>query len=237
MAGLTKLILVTGIQFSPTSSVEVIDLSGSVLTCDSMPDFPIHDIQFGAIGGYDYDNKPLVCGGISNATYSFDGCYHFNNGGWELYPHNLTTPRGMSASTYDVNNYGSGRVIAAGGRTSGVENSIEYLTPGGWLTSNVALPVGFTSGCAAMVGPGRVLLIPGNSTATYLFDFGASAISAGPALRSNRTMVYCSAMLDSVTGLSKVVLAESQSAQTEIYDFKQGDEFVKRRLRQCLLAI
>ena len=209
-------------QFGQTSTVEVIDMSGGVLTCDSMPDFPISGIQFGAIGGYDFDNKPLVCGGSANATYSYDECYHFNNGGWELYPNKLTSPRGLSLSTYDINNYGNGRIIAAGGIPD-VEKSVEYLTPTGWMTSTVLLPVNFTYGCAAMIGSNRVLLVPGNSTDTYIFDFGASQISQGPALTKSRLLVYCSAMVDKLTGLAKVVLAEGLTAETEIYHVLPGN--------------
>lgn len=214
--------LVTGMQFGPTSSIEVIDLSGGLLTCDSMPDFPISGVDFGAIGGYDYDNKPLVCGGVANATSSYDLCYHFKNGGWELYPNKLTSPRGLASSTYDISNYGSGRIIAAGGLTADVKRSIEYLTPGGWETSTVQLPVDFTYGCAAMIGPNRIILVPGNSTDTYILDFAASDISAGPAMTSVRLPVYCSAMVDTATGLTKVVLAEGQSAQTEIFNILTG---------------
>jgi hypothetical protein len=94
--------------------------SSASQTCKFLPDFPVSDVLYGAIGGYGYNNEPLVCGGYEHPSESYDECYAFVNGAWTLNPSlNLTTPRGLGATAYDRSNYGDGRIITAGALTPG----------------------------------------------------------------------------------------------------------------------
>ena len=44
--------------------IEIVDLASTKTKCDKMPKFPVE--TFGAVGGLDYNDNPLICGGGYN---------------------------------------------------------------------------------------------------------------------------------------------------------------------------
>ena len=65
-----------------SDDIEIIDLDSSATSCERVERFPLS--VAGAIGGLDFDENPMICGGIANETkikYSAD-CHTFKNGSW-----------------------------------------------------------------------------------------------------------------------------------------------------------
>ena len=48
---------------STTNTTEIIDLSSNTSVCSHTPNLPFHENHLLVVGGLDYENNPLVCGG------------------------------------------------------------------------------------------------------------------------------------------------------------------------------
>ena len=142
-------------QFTTMSPMEIVDLNSNESYCQSFfPDVPSdfrNQLRYGAIGGYSYQDEPLVCGGYLNESVSYSDCYVFTGVHWTPYSHNLTSRRGMGAFAYSPNMYGDGKVVAFGGYQDGAEATIEHLTPNGWVRSPSIVPMNVSFSCAAMM--------------------------------------------------------------------------------------
>jgi len=94
------------------SSVEIIDLSPQNLLCDSLPDFP-RKIGY-AFGGLGYQNEPIICGGLDENEIVRSDCSSYTDSGWQPYGR-LTRARAFGSYSFDLNNFGKGRIFFSGG--------------------------------------------------------------------------------------------------------------------------
>ena len=75
-----------------------------------------------AIGGLNYANNAIICGGINPQCVTEQICTAFVNGTWTLSPLALSIPGNKGSFAFHPNNTGYGRIIFAGGNDSVVRN-------------------------------------------------------------------------------------------------------------------
>ncbi len=62
---------------------EILDLSGSGLTCDNLPEFPVQ--LAGAVGGLLNGKIPFICGGYEAVEHLTTKCHIYSPGSfWQL---------------------------------------------------------------------------------------------------------------------------------------------------------
>ena len=77
-----------------------------------------------AIGGLDYQNDPIICGGTNTLCSMEQNCTSFVNGSWSSSRLTLTVARSKGSFVFNPNNSGNGRIIFAGGTNREVQNMI-----------------------------------------------------------------------------------------------------------------
>lgn len=78
------------------TEVEIVDLESSATNCLSLEDFP--KPRYGAIGGLDFNDNPLICGGLESNDIkdSKQDCFSWRDSAWQVFSP-LTEQRYYSA--------------------------------------------------------------------------------------------------------------------------------------------
>jgi hypothetical protein len=81
--GFTKLLVGVGRTEGGklTAEVEIIDLESSLSNCSNLEDFP-WPIDM-AVGGLEFNDNPIICGGLLSNGNSTRDCYSWRESAWE----------------------------------------------------------------------------------------------------------------------------------------------------------
>jgi Galactose oxidase, central domain len=153
-----------------------------------LPDFP--DGRGGAIGGLNFNEEPIICGGSAGYTL-YKSCWIYKSGAWTTSTP-LTIERNFAS--YTDSPFPGQKLFVIGGRNFistpplGDLKTIEYLTTSGWVSSTVIAPVTFERHCSVLFNPTSVMVIGGitsqssNSDQTYIYSLKTNAWTKGPTL-------------------------------------------------------
>jgi hypothetical protein len=187
--GFSKLLICGG--YEPyTESCEVINLASSASTCKNSPNFPAK--VYLAIGGLEFKENPILCGGSQN-QYSFNKCYSLENNEWVALASMSSKRIGASAAQLK-----DGKLLVTAGKdvSESSLNSAEMLTKEGWESNIPNLPVTIYGHCLVTVNSTTVLAIGGRqngqtSGKTFFFTFGEGSWTEGPELKNKRDSHSC----------------------------------------------
>jgi len=192
----SKIIILNGLD--SLRSVEVVDLSSTTTTCESLSDYPLN-IR-GSYGDLINGKTPLVCGGPGT-----NSCFIYSNGGWK--------------QTFSMNKQ---RFHFAGMPSSPFRNSthqffvigqydMEVLTPTGWELLNIPLPIPSTYvPCMMVIDETSFLLAVGTTLAetyskdTYIFNSLTNSWTRGPTLSNGRRSMGCGTIKKSATSSDRI---------------------------------
>ena len=177
------------------------------------------------MAGLGYNNEVLIC--FYNSAPS--RCLNYTNKvGWTENAYKLNFERADTKYAFNPDRSGNGRVLVVGGYFS--RNTIEYLTPGGWKTSNVTLPQESISGCTIALNSTTYLIIyglytgGGNSSArTSFFNMDTETFTEGPTRIVGRATSMCSRFRISPTATTAIVTGGMLSMP---YRFLMTTEFI-----------
>ncbi len=175
----------TGVSFD---DVEIIDLESSATICQSFTSLP--NVTHSGIGGLGFGEEPFVCGGHDRV------CFHYRDESW-IPESNLPEVQGHSAfcpSPFTNENY---KLFVTGGYSqSEWLNSTLVLTPDGWETLPLSLPVTIYDHCSLLLNSTTVMVIgghqssPGSAKNTYLFNADTNEWTEGPFLSTDRCQFH-----------------------------------------------
>ena len=171
---LTKLLIVGGeISDEATSEVEVVDVSGDLVDCDNLVDFPF-DIE--EASSFNLDGNVVVCGGYgknNSANYVlYQDCYTYNNGSWDWFTSLGDARRRAAATTMD----GYGWITGGFNSTFQMMTSTEKIYPDGTVEQGVDLPLPLEWHCLSQINSRYAILTGGYNEASaasrraFIFD-------------------------------------------------------------------
>ena len=185
LKGLSKALICGGI----VDICEVIDLESSTKTCKHLPSFPAGFEA--AIGGLNFKENPIICGGFQNGARS-NKCYTLEDNNW-------VSTASMNSATNDAAGaqLPDGKILVTGGYDGkAVLNSAEILTKAGWESTVPSLPVTIIYHCMITVNSTTVMAIGGHqdnqfSGKMFYFTFGEESWMEGPELKNKRSFHSC----------------------------------------------
>jgi hypothetical protein len=221
-------LLICGGYHPDIDTCEVINLGSSVMTCKKPPNFPA--TIFGSIGGLDFKNKPIICGGIQNGDFS-NRCYSLNNNVWVSTVSMNSARRNAAAVQLQ-----DGRILVTGGNNGAYLKSAEMLTEQGWDSKIPSLPVTIAVHCVVAVNSTTVMVIGGYqnnrvSGRTFYFTFGEETWTDGPELKYKRIEHSCGRVLRNKDSQEMSIIVasgddgESPLSSVEILD-EQSNEWL-----------
>lgn len=132
-----------------TNDVEVIDLDSSETNCGKLRLFP--SFISGPLGGLDFDNRPLICGGYDFFNENNKGCFYYHEGDWKR-SGNLVESRSYSASVPSpFENDKLGLFVTGGVVDNEARKTSEVHTVNGWEAILPNLPVIVSHHCMVQV--------------------------------------------------------------------------------------
>ena len=184
-------ILICGGYNPDIGTCEVIDLESTSTTCKSPANLPAK--VYATIGGLQFNENPIICGGRQN-NISSNRCYSLENNNW-VSSDSMNSVRefGAAARLQD------GSLLVTGGYSgvgSAVLNSTEILTEEGWK-NKIPLHLGaIRYHCMVTVNSTTVMVIGGYqngqlSGKTFLYTFGEKSWIEGPDLKYKRQHHSC----------------------------------------------
>ena len=221
--GFSKLLTCGG---TSSESCEVLNLESPETTCQNPPNFPVR--VFGAVGGLDLKENPIICAGLQDNLLS-NNCFYLENNKW-VPSHSLNIERGYAAAEV----LQDGQFLLTGGYSdSDYVNSGELLTPRGWESKLPPLPIAVGYHCMATVNSTTVMVIGGYyfqtySRKTFYFNLGEKSWTEGPELKQTRNSHSCGRIRRDKKGqeMSIVVVGGSSGtsylSSTEILDLKSN---------------
>ena len=193
------------------------------MTCKKPPNFPA--TIFGSIGGLDFKNKPIICGGIQNGDFS-NRCYSLNNNVWVSTVSMNSARRNAAAVQLQ-----DGRILVTGGNNGAYLKSAEMLTEQGWDSKIPSLPVTIAVHCVVPVNSTTVMVIGGLQNArlsgkTFYFTIGEESWTEGPELKFKRMCHACGRVRRNSRsqGMSIIVVGGRNGSSSSISSVEVLDE-------------
>lgn len=142
------------------NTVEVIDLEYSSTSCQQLANYP-HSVE-GSIGGLDFSNNPLICGGKERPFAYYSDCFSYKQNQW-VASKKMNVARAYSTvSPSPYPDKPSKLFITGGINENEGPKMAEVLTEKGWETVlPVGLPNKIVGHCMVLINATTVLAIGG----------------------------------------------------------------------------
>ncbi len=141
--------------------MEVIDLEYSDTTCQQLANYP-REVE-GPIGGLDFLDNPLVCGGAGqHVTTFYSECFSYKQNQW-VASYEMNTEKAYSAVSLSPYPDKLSKLFVTGGYNSHTGPKMaEVLTEKGWESVlPIGLPTSLKGHCMVLINTTTVLAIGG----------------------------------------------------------------------------